>query len=115
NLGYFMKGRKKLPAPLAERTAAVVSTVIAVKVTTRAVFFRACKTDVNCTSVKLLAVKVVDSFLVMSFISEFNEPEALRSAGVAVSNNTCTSNIANSFKECFEAVVGCSVSEATDK
>lgn len=80
----------KLPATLTECTAAVAATVttavVATEVTTRSVFFWTCKADVDSATVKVFAIKLVNSFLVVVFVDVFYETEAFRTTAVAISD-----------------------------
>lgn len=95
-----------LPAALAESA-----------VTSRcwAVFLRASKADVDRATIELFAIQLVDSFLVVGVVFEFDETETFTTTTIAVSNNACAHDGADLLKMSFEAIVGCCVSEATDE
>ena len=97
-----------LPASLTERTTTVA-------VASRAIFFRSCKADIDWTTVQFFAIQLVDSFLVVVIVFEFDETKALTTAAFAVCNNAGASNWSDSLKKSFEAVIVSCISKATDK
>gem|GEM_PF-4866662 len=97
----------RLPAALTEAVATVVALW--------AIFFWTCKADIDLTTVKLFAVQLIDSFLVVCVVFEFDEAKALAATAFAVSDDTRAGDRTDLLEMSFQRVVSGSVSQATDK
>jgi hypothetical protein len=97
---------ERLPAALAER----ISTC-----RLRAVFLWTCEADVNRSTVQLFAVKLIDCFLVVVFVFEFNKTKAFRSAAITLCDNSGAADRSDGLEKGLQGVISGRISQTTDK